>query len=285
MTTSKGGDLAGQRIIVTGANTGIGRVTAEVLAGRGASVVLACRSEERTRPVLAAIRSAGGDATFEALDLGDLASVRACAQRILAVQRPIDVLLNNAGMAGVRGLSKDGFEIAYGTNHLGHFLLTLLLMPRLKEAAHARIVNVSSKAHYDAKGIDFDAVKKPTRTITGVPEYSVSKLANVVFTRELARRVGASSKVRSYALHPGVVASDAWRKVPWPIRPLMKLWMISNEEGAQTSLYCATSPEVADHDGRYYDKCAEKQPSALALDDALARTLWETSVQATGVDL
>ncbi len=284
-TAERTRDLAGQWIIITGANTGIGRVTAETLAGRGASVVLACRSEERTKPVLEAIRAAGGEATFEPLDLGDLASVRACAERILAFNRPIDVLLNNAGLAGLRGLSKDGFEIAYGTNHLGHFLLTVLLMPRLEAAKSARIVNVASKAHYDADGIDFDAVKKTTKTITGVAEYSVSKLANVLFTRELARRVGTRSKVRSYSLHPGVIASDVWRKVPWPIRPLMKLGMISNEEGAQTSLYCATSPAVADHDGRYYDKSAEKKPSALALDDALARALWEKSAQATGADL
>jgi len=278
-------DLTGRHVVITGANTGIGRVTAEELASRGASVVLACRSEERTKPVVDAIRAAGGEATFEALDLGDFASVRACAERLLAQKRPIDVLVNNAGLAGQRGLSKDGFELAFGTNHLGHFLFTVLLAPLLEAAPHARVVNVSSKAHYDADGIDFGAITKPTKTITGVPEYSVSKLANVLFTRELAKRLGARSNVRSYSLHPGVVASDIWKRVPWPIRPLMKLGMISNEEGAKTSLYCATSPEVADHDGRYYDKSREKKASAVALDDALAAKLWAKSVEYTGADL
>lgn len=278
-------DLSGTYAVVTGANTGIGRVTAEVLAARGASVVLACRSEERTRPVLDAIRAAGGDATFEALDLGELASVRACAERLLAKGRPIDLLINNAGQAGQRGLTKDGFELTFGTNHLGHFLFTVLLAPLLVKAPHARIVNVSSKAHYDAKGIDFEALRKPTRAITGLPEYSVSKLANVLFTRELARRLGKRSNVRSYALHPGVVASDAWRKVPWPVRVIMKMGMLTNEEGAKTTLYCATSPEVADHDGRYYDSSREKKPSALAHDDDLANELWKKSVEWTGADL
>jgi NAD(P)-dependent dehydrogenase (short-subunit alcohol dehydrogenase family) len=278
-------DLSGRWIIVTGANTGIGRVTAEKLAARGASVVLACRSEDKTRPVVEAIRAAGGDAEFEALDLGDFASVRACAARLLAKDRPIDVLLNNAGLAGPRALTKDGFEIAFGTNHLGHFLFTMLLVPKLLAAPHARIVNVSSKAHYDVDGIDFGAIRKTTKTITGVHEYGVSKLANVLFTRELARRLGSKSNVRSYAVHPGVVASDAWRKIPWPIRPLMKLGMLSNEEGALTSLYCATSPDVANDDGKYYDKCKEKTPSKAAHDDALAKTLWEKSVEATGADL
>jgi NAD(P)-dependent dehydrogenase (short-subunit alcohol dehydrogenase family) len=138
-------------------------------------------------------------------------------------------------------------------------------------------------AHYKAKGIDFEAIRRPTRSITGLPEYSVSKLANVLFTRELSRRMGPG--VRSYALHPGVVASDAWRRLPWPIRPLVKLRMISTEEGAKTSLYCATSPAVADHDGRYYDDCREKEPSLVAQDARLARELWDKSAEFTGANL
>jgi retinol dehydrogenase-12 len=275
--------LLGRFIVVTGANTGIGRATAEVLAARGARVVLACRSEEKTRPVVDAIRAAGGDARFEALDLGDLASTRACAARIAATEEPIDVLVNNAGMAGKRGLTRDGFEITFGTNHLGPFLLTVLLAPKLIQA-RGRIVNVASKAHYDAPGIDLEAILRPTRTLTGVPEYAVSKLANVLFTRELARRIGPTG-VRSYALHPGVVASDAWRRVPWPVRPIMKAFMISTEQGARTSIYCATSPDVAAHDGRYYDDCCETEPSPVARDAELARRMWEKSVALTGADL
>ena len=277
-------DLAGRSIVVTGANTGIGRVTAEKLAARGAKVVLACRDEERTAPVLAAIRAAGGEASFEALDLADLGSVRACAKRLLDADQPLHVLVNNAGLAGKRGVTKDGFELTFGTNHLGHFLFTVLLAPLLQKAASARIVNVASKAHYSAKTIDFAAIRQPTRSLTGLDEYAVSKLANVLFTRELARRLGRSG-VHSYALHPGVVASDAWRSVPWGFRSLIKLFMLSNEQGAATTLYCATSPAVAAHDGRYYDACKERTPSKVALDDDLAKRLWEESVALTGADL
>ena len=279
-------DLVGRFIVVTGANTGIGRSTAQQLAARGASLVLACRSEARTRPVLEAIRAAGdGDAQFVWLDLGDLASVRTAAAEIAGFGRPIDVLLNSAGVAGHRGVTRDGFELTFGTNHLGHFLLTMLLMRSLEASTQrARVVNVSSQAHYSAKGIDFGAVRRPTKTITGLPEYEVSKLANILFTEEFARRVGPPGP-HAYALHPGVVASDAWRRVPWPIRPLMKLRMISNDEGAKTSVYCATSPDVADDNGLYYDDCRAKEPSALAHDPDLAERLWAKSVEWTGADL
>lgn len=277
-------DLEGRFIVITGANIGIGRVTAEEVAARGATVVLSCRSEDRTRPVLEAIRRRGGEALFNRLDLADFASIRESAKAIVDMGRPIDVLINNAGLAGQRGLTKDGFELAFGTNHLGPFLFTMLLAGRLREADKARIVNVASGAHYRAKGIDFDAVRKPTRTITGMREYQVSKLANVLFTRELARRIGPSG-VHSYALHPGVVASAIWRNVPWPVRPLIERFMISPEEGAKTSLYCATSPDVASDDGLYYDQCRERKPSRVARDDSLARELWEKSAAWTGADL
>lgn len=275
-------DLKGRFIVITGANTGIGRASAEHLAGRGAELVLACRSREKTEPVLAAIRAAGGTAEYAALDLADLADVRRCGEALRDSGRPIDVLLNNAGLAGQRGITKDGFELAFGTNHLGHFLLTMLLLPRLSAAS--RIVNVSSTMHYRAKGIDWDAVRKSTPSFTGLPEYYVSKLANVLFTKELARRLGATGP-HAYALHPGGVASDAYRRIPWPFRQIMLMGMLSNEEGAKTSIYCATSPEVAAESGLYYDKCREKKPNVLADDAALARELWERSAAWTGVDL
>ena len=283
MSTGKT-DLAGRNIVITGANTGIGRATAEMLAARGAHVVLACRSLEKTQPVLEGIRAAGGTADGVKLDLGDLDQVRQCAEGLLSTDRPINVLLNNAGLAGTRGLTESGFELAFGTNHVGHFLFTMLLVPRLLASPSSRIVNVASKSHYQARGIDFDAVHRTTSTVTGLPEYEVSKLANVLFTKELARRLGPSG-VRSYSLHPGVVASDAWRRIPWPFRQLMKLMMITNEKGALTSIHCATSPDVADHDGRYYDECREREPNPLANDAALARKLWEKSVEWTGADL
>ncbi|MBZ0251991.1 MAG: SDR family oxidoreductase [Candidatus Methylomirabilis sp.] len=270
-------DMKDRTVLVTGANTGIGRAAAEELARRGARVVLACRSEEKTRPVVDAIRAAHGEraADFLALDLADLASVRDAAKAFLARGEPIHVLLNNAGLAGQRGATKDGFEVAFGVNHLGHFLWTLLLLDRLKESAPARVVNVASKNHQYAKGIDFDALRRPTRTIAGLPEYAVSKLANILFTQELARRLSGSG-VTAYALHPGVVASDVWRHVPWPVRAILKRRMLSNEEGARTSVYCASAPELEGVSGRYYDKCAERAPHEAAT-EALARELWERS--------
>jgi retinol dehydrogenase-12 len=158
--------------------------------------------------------------------------------------------------------------------------LTNRLLPRLRQSgtqeAPARIVNVSSKAHYDAKGIDWDALRRRTKTVTGLREYSVSKLSNVLFTRSLsAGKAGAH--VHSYALHPGVIASDAWRHAPWPIRPLLKRGLLTNEQGAQTTLYCATAPEIEDQDGRYYDDCKEKTPSPLALESRLGDELWRHS--------
>lgn len=271
-------------MLITGANTGIGRMAALSLAARGAELILAGRSEEKTRPVLEEIRAAGGKAQFLALDLGDLASVRAAAEQVLQAARPLHVLIDNAGLAGLRGVTKDGFEIAFGTNHLGHYLLTVLLAPLLKSAAPSRVVVVASKAHYRAPGIDFAALRGPTRSGTGVPEYGVSKLANVLFTRELARRLGPAG-VHAYALHPGVVASDVWRHVPWGLRSLVKLFMISPEEGSKTTVYCATAPEVAQDNGLYYDSCRSYRASKVALDDTLARALWEKSAELTGADL
>jgi NAD(P)-dependent dehydrogenase (short-subunit alcohol dehydrogenase family) len=271
------GDLDGRTFLVTGANTGIGRATVTALAARGASVFLAGRSETKTRQAISEIGTETGNAKLEflPLDLGDLESVRACADAFLATGEPLHVLINNAGIAGARGLTRSGFEITFGTNHVGPFLFTSLLLERLRESAPARIVNVSSEGHYRTQGIDFDAVREPTKTRTGFPEYCVSKLANVLHAQELARRLDGSG-VTTYSLHPGAIASDVWRAVPWPIRPLIKLRMRSTEEGAQTSLYCATSPEVAEQSGRYYDDSREKQPSDVATPE-LAAQLWDRS--------
>ena len=161
-------------------------------------------------------------------------------------------------------------------NHIGHFLLTQLLLDRIKTSGPARIVTVASRAHKRVPGIDFDAVTQPTKTRTALLEYGVSKLANVLFSAELARKL-KGTEVTTYALHPGVVASDVWRSVPWPIRPLMKLGMISTEEGAATTLYCATAKEVRSETGLYYDKCQVKTPSLTGQDARLAAELWQRS--------
>jgi NAD(P)-dependent dehydrogenase (short-subunit alcohol dehydrogenase family) len=275
--SSESGELSGRTFLITGANTGIGRATATDLAKRGPRVYLACRSEQKARAAVAAIMAETGNTAvmFLPLDLADLASVRRCAELFLAREEPLHVLINNAGVAGQRGITKDGFELAFGVNHLGHFVLTGALLDRLAASAPARVVNVSSDAHYQARGIDFEAVRRPTASVTGMREYAVSKLSNVLFSQELARRQEGRG-ITTYALHPGVVASDIWRRVPWPVRPLMKLRMLTPEQGAQTSLYCATSPDVAQVTGRFYDNCREREPSAVATPE-LAGALWERS--------
>jgi NAD(P)-dependent dehydrogenase (short-subunit alcohol dehydrogenase family) len=251
--------------------------TATALARRGGRVVITCRTPDKGDAAVAAITAAtGNDAvSFLLLDLADLDSVRACADSFLALGEPLHVLINNAGVAGRQGVTRQGFERAFGVNHLGHFALTTALLDKLVASAPARVVTVSSESHYAARGIDFDALRQRGRGLTGTPQYAVSKLCNVLFTQELARRM-AGTGVTTYALHPGVVASDIWRRVPWPFRQLIKSRMISTEEGARTSLYCATSAEVAQASGRFYDKSAEREPSRVATPE-LAAELWKRS--------
>lgn len=244
---------------------------------------VASRSEEKTRPVLDQIVAETGNSAVEflALDLGDLASVRSCADEFLRSGAPLHGLINNAGLAGQRGMTQSGFELTFGTNYVGPFLLTGLLLERIRESAPARIVNVSSIGHYRATGIDYEAVRQPTKSFTAMPEYYVSKLGNVLHAQELARRLDGEG-VTTYALHPGTIASDIWRRVPWPLRPLMKRPMRSPADGARTSLYCATSPELATESGQYYDDCTRKQPSAVATPE-LGAELWERSVAWVGL--
>jgi retinol dehydrogenase-12 len=264
-------------VVVTGANTGIGRATALALAGESWRVYVAARSADKGAAAVAGIKAATGSSSvfFLALDLADLASVRACAAEYLDRGEPLHVLVNNAGVGGVRGLTRQGFELMFGVNHLGHFLLTQLLLERLVSSAPARVVTVSSDAHYNARGIDWDALRRPARGITGLGGYAVSKLCNVLFSQELARRTEGTG-VHAYALHPGVVASDIWRRVPWPVRPLVTRNMLTVEQGAQTSLYCATSPAVAADSGLFYDKCAVRAASPVATPE-LGQALWERS--------
>jgi NAD(P)-dependent dehydrogenase (short-subunit alcohol dehydrogenase family) len=270
--------------IVTGANSGIGRVTARELALRGYHVFLACRSEERTRPVLAEIQTATGGkgkAEFVRLDLGSLDSVRACAEEFLRRGLPLQLLVANAGIAGVKGLTESGFEMSFGTCHVGHFLLTNLLLQRMKESAPARVVVVSSRAHRHTRTLDWEAVRRPTRG-QGLKAYSLAKLANLLFAKELARRL-AGTGVTTYALHPGVVATNVWRAVPWPADRIAKWFMVSEEEGAATTLYCATEPALAAQSGLYYVNCKETELSRTAQNSQLALALWEKSEQWTGL--
>jgi retinol dehydrogenase-12 len=271
------GDLDGQTFLVTGGNAGIGYATAMDLAGRGGRVHIACRSHAKGQAAVAAIAAQTGrdQVHYLHLDLAQLASVRQCAQDFMALGEPLHVLINNAGVGGQRGITADGFELHFGINHLGHFALTQALLPVLRASGPARIVTVASDSHYQAKGIDFGALRYRTKSITGLREYAVSKLSNVLFNSELARRLDATG-VTAYALHPGVVASQIWRRVPWPARQIMTRRMLTIEQGARTSLYCATSPDVTGDSGKYYDDGRETEPSKVATPE-LAAELWEYS--------
>jgi NAD(P)-dependent dehydrogenase (short-subunit alcohol dehydrogenase family) len=167
-------------------------------------------------------------------------------------------------------------------NHLGHFLFTSLLLERLRASAPARVVTVASRSHTMAKAIDWEALGRPTRSLTGVPEYAVSKLCNVLFSAELSRRlVGAG--VSTYAVHPGTIASDIWgRRLPWPLPGIVGLFLASTEEGAKTSLHCATAAGAEGQTGLYWDACRPRTPSRLARDEALARELWRRSEEMVG---
>ncbi len=279
------GSLDTRTFVITGANIGIGRVTAEALTDLGASVIIACRSRERSRDVIDSITAKHGSqkVRFVSLDLGSLADVRRAAGEILAMDLPLHALINNAGVAGTRGQTTDGFEIHFGINHLGHFLLTLLLLDRIVASAPSRIISVSSGAHLRATGIPFDQLRGPTRSRLGLSEYGVSKLANVMFVKSLAARLHGTG-VTTYALHPGVVASDIWRQVPTPFRQIMKLGMLSNEQGAETSIFCAAAPAVAAETGLYYEKCAPKDPNPIVFSDAITEALWQHSAHWTDID-
>lgn len=267
-----------QVALITGGNVGIGRVTAIELAKKGFQVVIAGRSIERTQPVLDHINSLAVDAPaiFLPLDLASLGSVRECARLFTQLNLPLDLLVNNAGVAGLRGLTKDGFEMAFGVNHLGHFLLTQLLLEKLKSSGPSRVVTVSSRAHKRAAEIDWDALCRPTSTWTGIREYAVSKLANVLFSSELAKRLHGTS-VSTYALHPGVVDTEIWRALPDWARPLLRLrGLLTAEEGAHTTLHCAMNAPQQES-GLYYAESKPTRTAAMGQNSELAAILWKRS--------
>jgi len=268
----------GQVALITGGNIGIGRVTAIELAKKGYQVVIAGRSLERTQPVLDHIASLSLNkpALFLNLDLASLASVRACAQKFIQLNLPLHLLINNAGVAGLRGLTQDGFEMTFGINHLGHFLLTQLLLDKLQSSGPSRVVTVSSRAHKRTSGIDWNALRQPTHSWTGINEYAVSKLANLLFSAELAKRVQGTS-VSTYSLHPGVVDTEIWRALPDWARPLLRLrGFLRPEQGAQTTLHCALHAPQQES-GLYYADSQPKQPAALGQNSELAKELWKRS--------
>ncbi|HEX7480972.1 MAG TPA: SDR family oxidoreductase [Polyangiales bacterium] len=258
--------------IVTGGNSGIGKATVAGLAQRGASVVIACRDVEKGAAARNEIAATTGskDLHVMPLDLASLTSVRAFAAAFSAKFKQLDVLVANAGvMTATRQLTADGFEMDFGVNHVGHFLLTELLLPLLRAAAPSRIVVVSSNIHPSGK-FDF-ADLAMDKSWTG--SYPRSKLANMLFVHALAKRLEGTGVVVN-ALHPGVIATELARDYSAPIRLMAKWFFKSPERGARTSLYLATAPEAANISGRYFVDAKEKQPSPAALDDVLAERLW-----------
>jgi NAD(P)-dependent dehydrogenase (short-subunit alcohol dehydrogenase family) len=269
--------MHGKVVIVTGANTGIGKATALGLARRGATTVLACRDLEKGQTAMAEIRAQADASELHLLrlDLASLESVRAFAGDFAARFSRLDVLIENAGVStGQRQVSADGYELDFAVNHLGHFLLTRLLLPQLQAAAPSRIVVVSSSVHKGA-ALDFDDLQGERRW-SMMGSYSRSKLANMLFTRTLAKRLEGSG-VTVNALHPGVVASELARDFPAPFRWLARLLFKSTEAGARTSLFVATAPELASVSGGYFANARAAKPGKAALDDVAAERLWEVS--------
>jgi NAD(P)-dependent dehydrogenase (short-subunit alcohol dehydrogenase family) len=276
--------MKGMVCVVTGATSGIGKAAATALARLGATVVLVGRDRGRTEAAAAQIAAVSGSAPrAEIADLASLEQVRGLAGRLAGLER-IDVLINNAGLVlGERRVTPDGLEHVFALNHLAPFLLTSLLLPKLTASAPARVVTVTSDAHSTAR-LDLSDPNLE-HGWDSWRSYANSKLANILFTRELARRLDGTG-VTATCAHPGVVRTGFGRES----RPLLKLgitiarpFMASPERGADTVVYLASSPDVAGQTGGYYVKRQRREPSAAARDDTLARELWELSEKMTGL--
>ena len=282
--------MAGKTVVVTGANSGIGRETARGLAGMGARVIMVCRSRERGEDARQDIvKSTGNEAVeLELADLSAIADTRRAGEALASRLDRLDVLVNNAGaMHTSRTTTVNGFETTFAVNHLSYFLLTHTLLPLLKQSAPARIVNVSSRAHERAK-MNFDDLHGERGYSIG-GAYGQSKLANVLFTYELARRLEGTN-VTANCLHPGVVRTGFGKNsggilgttVGGIIR-VAGVFFIGPEKGAATSIYLASSPDVEGVTGKYFADTKERPSSALSHDQEAAQRLWELSEQMTGI--
>eukprot|EP00064_Thunnus_orientalis_P006324 superscaffoldBa00000654_g6340 len=281
--------LAGKTAIVTGSNTGIGKATALDLAKRGARVILACRNKEKAEAAAFDIRRESGNTqvVFMQLDLASFKSVRSFAETFLKTEPRLDILINNAGA----GRTEDGFGVAFGVNHLGHFLLTNLLLERLQQSGSSRVVTVAALLHH-LGNIDFPLLASNKDLVSGQSSwhnfkaYSNSKLCNVLFTRELANRLEGTS-VTCYSLHPGVIYTELCRSMSlWQqllMMPFAKLFFLDPDGGSQTTLHCALQEGIEPLSGRYFSNCALQQVGAKGRDDALAKKLWEVSERLTSL--
>ncbi len=277
-------DMTGKVVAITGANSGIGRATAQALAAMGATVFVCGRSEAKLHAAVTAIREATGNPEVRPVvaDLSELAQVRGLAAAIQERTDRLDVLINNAGLATDKRIeTPDGLELTFAVNHMAPFVLTTELLPLLRSSAPARVITVSSALYASAEALDLDDLQLAKARFSWQAAYNRSKLANVLFTRELARRI-AGCGVTANCLHPGVIDTgfgddgDLSGLNALAFR-VMKWFLPGPDKGAETSVYLASDPGVAQISGRYFEKCREQLLRGQALDDFLARSLWERS--------
>ncbi|XP_034062100.1 dehydrogenase/reductase SDR family member 13-like isoform X2 [Gymnodraco acuticeps] len=275
-----------------GSNTGIGKSTAIDLAKRGARVILACRSVQRGQAALEEVKRESGSnqVVFMPLDLGSLKSVRSFAENFLKSEPRLDLLINNAGIF-VQGRTEDGLGMMFGVNHIGHFLLTNLLLDRLKECGPSRVVSVSSAGHNFGK-INFDCLNTHKALGIGTSSMDVfqfycdSKLCNVLFTHELAKRL-KGTKATCYSLHPGAINTELARNTSSVLQMLLKPMTVffwkNTVQGSQTTLHCALQEGIEPLNGRYFSNCTVRELYTKAKDDAAAKKLWELSERLCGL--
>lgn len=281
--------MEGKTVIITGANSGIGKETARKIAGQGARVIMACRNLETAKKVQDQIVKETGNSNviLKKLDLSSQQSVRDFAADINKTERQLHVLVHNAGMAlNYRGQqSIDGIELTMATNHYGPFLLTHLLIDLLKKTAPSRIVIVASSL-YKLASVNLNNLN-PIDVKPAAYLYYVSKYANIYFCRELARRIEGSG-VTANCLHPGIIDTGIWRAVPFPLNYPFKLmartFFKTVEQGAETTIYLSTSKEVEGVSGKYYSDSKEADLNAGAMDMDRARTLWDESKKIVKLD-
>jgi NAD(P)-dependent dehydrogenase (short-subunit alcohol dehydrogenase family) len=280
--------MQGKTVVITGATSGIGEVAAMRLARQGARLLLVARDPRRAERALTRLKiatPAAGHGVYPA-DLSRLSEMKRVGAEIATAEPRIDVLINNAGaFFGARRLTEDGLERTFALNHMAYFLLTCTLIDRLKAAAPSRIVSTASIAHRGAH-LDF-ADLQGEKGYDGYKAYGRSKLCNILFTRELARRL-AGTGVTANCLHPGFVATrfgDQAGGVMSLVIRAAKLFAISPEKGAETIVHLASSPDVAGSSGGYFDKCRPATPTTEARDDVAAARLWTESVRIAGIDL
>ncbi|MEK9868397.1 MAG: SDR family oxidoreductase [Gammaproteobacteria bacterium] len=276
-------DLNGKRILITGGNSGIGVVAARELASMGAEVVLACRDSEKTTEALKVIGEVAAVAPVNLpVDLASLQSVRDLAAAFLERYDRLDVLVNNAGLFPPKQrMTEDGFEMQMGVNHLSHFLLTHLLLDCMKASAPARVISVSSMLHKKAE-MDLSTFRGFEK-YNSSNAYNQSKLGNVLFAVELAKRLEGTG-VTSNVLHPGAVATDIIRDLPWLIRKIIGFMFISPEKGAATTVMLASDPALETVTGKYYNQCELDDYSPFADDASLREAFWQASAEAVGID-